>query len=79
VTVKILGSGCNKCKSLEAKVTEVIQSNNINAAVEKVTDLNRMISYGILITPGLVINEQVKSAGIIPSVDQILSWLREVD
>ena len=79
MTVKILGSGCNKCKSLEAKVTEVIQSNNINAAVEKVTDLNRMISYGILITPGLVINEQVKSAGIIPSVDQILSWLREVD
>jgi small redox-active disulfide protein 2 len=79
VTVKILGSGCNKCKSLEAKVTEVIQSNNINAAVEKVTDLNRMISYGILITPGLVINEQVKSSGIIPSVDQILSWLREVD
>jgi small redox-active disulfide protein 2 len=79
VTVKILGSDCNKCKSLEAKVTEVIQSNNINAAVEKVTDLNRMISYGILITPGLVINEQVKSSGIIPSVDQILSWLREVD
>ena len=79
MTVKILGSGCSKCKSLEAKVTEVIQSNNINAAVEKVTDLNRMISYGILITPGLVINEQVKSSGIIPSVDQILSWLREVD
>jgi small redox-active disulfide protein 2 len=79
MTVKILGSGCNKCKSLEAIVKEVVQTNNINAVVEKVTDLNRMISYGILITPGLVINEQVKSAGIIPSVDQILSWLREVD
>ena len=79
MTVKILGSGCSKCKSLEVKVKQVVQTNNINAVVEKVTDLKRMISYGILITPGLVINEQVKSAGIISSVDQILSWLREVD
>ena len=79
MTVKILGSGCSKCKSLEAKVKETIQTNNINAGVEKVTDLNQMISYGILITPGLVINEKVKSSGVIPSADQILSWLREVD
>ena len=79
MTVKILGSGCSKCKSLEGKVKETIQTNNINAGVEKVTDLNQMISYGILTTPGLVINEKVKSSGIIPSADQILSWLREVD
>lgn len=74
--VKILGSGCSKCKSLEAKVKEIIRSNNINTGVEKVTDLNQMISYGIMMTPGLVIDDEVKSVGIVPKDDQLLKWLK---
>jgi len=74
--VKILGTGCKKCQNLEAKVREVVQQNNINAEVEKVTDLSAIMSYGIMITPGLVIDEKVKSYGTIPKDDQILSWLR---
>ena len=74
--VKILGSGCKKCQNLEAKVREVVQQNNINAEVEKVTDLTAIMSYGIMMTPGLVIDEKVKSYGTIPKDDQILSWLR---
>ena len=74
--VKILGTGCKKCQSLEAKVREVVQQNNINAEVEKVTDLSAIVSYGIMMTPGLVIDEKVKSYGTIPKDDQILSWLR---
>jgi len=74
--VKILGTGCKKCQNLEAKVREVVQQNNINAEVEKVTDLNAIMSYGIMMTPGLVIDEKVKSYGTIPKDDQILSWLR---
>lgn len=74
--VKILGTGCKKCQNLEAKVREVVQQNNINAEVEKVTDLSAMMSYGIMMTPGLVIDEKVKSYGTIPEDDQILSWLR---
>ena len=74
--VKILGTGCKKCQTLEAKVREVVQQNNIDAEVEKVTDLSTIVSYGIMMTPGLVIDEKVKSYGTIPKDDQILSWLR---
>ena len=74
--VKILGTGCKKCQTLETKVREVVQQNNINAEVEKVTDLTAIMSYGIMMTPGLVIDEKVKSYGTIPKDDQILSWLR---
>ena len=76
MTVKILGTGCKKCQNLEAKVREVVQQNNIDAEVEKVTDLSAIVSYGIMMTPGLVIDEKVKSYGTIPNDDQILSWLR---
>jgi small redox-active disulfide protein 2 len=74
--VKILGTGCKKCQTLETKVREVVQQNNINAEVEKVTDLSAIMSYGIMMTPGLVIDEKVKSYGTIPKDDQILSWLK---
>ena len=74
--VKILGTGCKKCQTLEAKVRDVVQQNNIDAEVEKVTDLSTIVSYGIMMTPGLVIDEKVKSYGTIPKDDQILSWLR---
>ena len=74
--VKILGTGCKKCKTLEEKVKEIIQLNNIDAAIEKVSDIQEMIKYGIMMTPGLVVNEQVKSSGVIPKDDQLLNWLK---
>lgn len=77
ISVKILGTGCKKCLNLESKVRELITQNGIDAAVKKVTDINEMMNYGIMMTPGLVINEQVKSFGIIPKDDQIISWLKE--
>jgi small redox-active disulfide protein 2 len=76
--VKILGTGCKKCQTLEAKVRDLVAVNNIDAEVEKVTDIQEMMKYGIMMTPGLIINEKVKSFGIIPKDDQIISWLKEV-
>lgn len=76
ISIKVLGSGCKKCQNLEAKVRELVAANKIEAVVEKVTDINEMINYGIMMTPGLVINEQVKSFGIIPKDDQLLNWLK---
>jgi small redox-active disulfide protein 2 len=78
VSVKILGAGCKKCQTLEAKVRDLVSANNIDAAVEKVTDIQEMVRYGIMMTPGLIINEKVKSFGIIPKDDQLISWLKEV-
>lgn len=75
ISVKVLGPGCKKCQTLEMKVRDLISANNINATVEKVSDISEMMNYNIMMTPGLVINEQVKSFGIIPKDDQILKWL----
>ena len=77
IAVKILGTGCKKCQNLENKVRELVALNNISATIEKVTDIQEMMAYGIMMTPGLVINEKVKSSGIIPKDEQILTWLKE--
>lgn len=77
ISVKILGTGCKKCQTLEVKVRDLVAVNNIDADVEKVTDIQEMVRYGIMMTPGLIINEKVKSFGIIPKDDQIINWLKE--
>lgn len=76
-SVKILGSGCKKCQTLEAKVRELVEQNGIQANVEKVTDIDEMINYGIMMTPGLIINDEVKSVGIVPKEDQLIEWLKK--
>ena len=77
LNVKVLGTGCKKCQTLEASVKEIITANKIEATVEKVDDLSAIVSYGVMTTPALVINEKVVSAGTLPQEDQILSWLKE--
>ena len=77
VSVKILGTGCKKCQTLETKVRDLVATNQIDATVEKVTDIQEMVNYGIMMTPGLIINEKVKSFGIIPKDEQIINWLKE--
>ena len=75
--VKILGTGCAKCKRLEEKVKAVIDANAIDALVKKVTDLDEIMKFNIMRTPGLAINEKLKSAGVIPKDEEILVWLKE--
>ena len=77
ISIKILGSGCAKCKTLNTKVLELVAKNNLSATVTKVEDIIEIMKYGILSTPGLVINEKVKSVGTIPNDEQILTWINE--
>ncbi len=77
MTIKVLGTGCAKCKKLEESVRNVLKENNIEGEVEKVTQIEDIMKYGIMMTPGLVINEKVKSSGSIPKDEQILAWLKE--
>lgn len=77
IAVKVLGSGCKKCHLLEQKVRELAACNNIETEITKVTELAEIMKYGILMTPGLVINEKVKSSGMIPKEEQIVDWLKE--
>jgi small redox-active disulfide protein 2 len=77
MNIKILGTGCTKCVNLEKKVKEIVSNNNIQASLEKISELQDIMKYGIMMTPGLVINEKVVSFGSIPKDDQILKWINE--
>ncbi|MCX7736916.1 MAG: thioredoxin family protein [Candidatus Kapabacteria bacterium] len=77
MNIKILGTGCAKCEALEKKVRHIVEAQGINAEISKVTDLKQIMSYGVMMTPGLVINEKVVSFGSIPPESQILNWLKE--
>mgnify|MGYP005848579577 CR=1 FL=1 len=78
ITIKILGSGCANCKRLEHEVREALAGTAIEHEIVKVTDYADIMTYGILSTPGLVMNEQVKSAGRIPKRQQIVEWASQV-
>ena len=69
--IKILGTGCLKCKKLEENARQAISSISGNMTVEKVTDLNQIMNYGVMLTPALVIDEEVKSVGKVLSSDDI--------
>ncbi len=69
--IKVLGPGCMNCKTLANRTTEALQQLNIDATIEKVEDYQAIASYGILRTPGLVIDERVVSYGMVPKVEEI--------
>ena len=71
MVIKILGTGCLKCKKLEENARQAISSISGNMTVEKVTDLNQIMNYGVMLTPALVIDEEVKSVGKVLSSDDI--------
>ena len=69
--IKILGTGCAKCKTLEKLTREVVEKNGFNATITKVEDIVDIMKYNILTTPALVVNEKVEIKGRIPSTDEI--------
>ncbi|OFI05932.1 hypothetical protein CLOACE_14070 [Clostridium acetireducens DSM 10703] len=73
--IKILGSGCANCKKLEENTKKAIEELNIDAEVEKVTDFKDIVSYGVMKTPALVVDENVKIMGRVPSVEEIKKYL----
>ncbi len=75
--VKILGTGCSKCKALEKKIEALKNKHTLEMEIQRVSDLNDIMSYGVMMTPGLVINEKLKSVGKVPKDEQILTWLQE--
>ena len=75
-TIKVLGSGCANCKRLEQIVRQVVENENLDAEIVKITDFDEITKYPILSTPGLVINEKVVSSGRIPSTDEVTAWLQ---
>jgi small redox-active disulfide protein 2 len=75
LTVKILGSGCENCKKVEATARKAVASMGLQAEILKVTDWVEIKKYPILGTPGLVVNEKLVCAGRIPSEAEVTTWL----
>jgi len=73
--IEILGTGCAKCNELEAKVKQAVAKSGRFLQVEKVSDLQKIMAYGVMSTPGLVIDGEVKSTGRVPGVDEILAMI----
>lgn len=73
--IKVLGSGCMNCKKLESNIRKAVEELGINASIEKVTDFKDIVSYGVMATPALVVDEKVKIMGKVPSVDQLKKYL----
>lgn len=71
MTIKVLGPGCMNCRTLERRTLEALEKTGIQATVEKVVDLDGIVAYGVMRTPGLVINEKVVVQGRVPTVEQI--------
>lgn len=75
--IEVLGPGCASCRKLEQDVNKVLEELKIQAEVVKVTDIKRFADYGILMTPGLVINGKVYSSGKLPVVATLKRWIEE--
>ena len=75
--IKVLGPGCPRCGEVEKRVREALAELGSAAAVEKITDIRKIMEHGILATPGLIIDGTIKSMGRIPSAGEIKAWIRE--
>ena len=74
--VQILGTGCPKCRKLAEVATAAVEGLGVDAEVVKVTDINEIMAFNVMMTPALAIDGEVKCAGRIPKPDEIKGWLK---
>ncbi len=75
--IKILGTGCSKCEKLKKNLNKALEELNIDAKIESIDNIIELVSYGVMTTPGLVVDDEVKSVGKVPSVREIKKILSE--
>jgi len=73
--IKILGPGCAKCKKAEKVVREAVEESGRDVQVEKVSDIQEIVSHGVFTTPAVVVDGEVKVTGAVPGKKDVLSWL----
>ncbi len=74
--IQVLGTGCAKCAKLAQFAEEAAKKAGIDYTLEKVTDINQILSFDVISTPALVVDGQVKCSGTVPTIDQIITMLR---
>ena len=77
--IKILGPGCKKCDQTAERVAAVVAATGADAQIEKVTDMMAIAGFGVMSTPAVVVDDQVKCAGKIPEREEIAGWLEGRD
>jgi small redox-active disulfide protein 2 len=75
--IKILGTGCSKCHTLEKETIKALAELNIDADVQKVTKMDEIMKYDVMLTPALVINDKVKAAGKVLKPDEIKALIQQ--
>ena len=75
-TIKILGTGCPKCKQTTKLITNVVKENNIEATIEKVEDIMEIMKYNVMSTPTVIVNEKVVIQGRVPSKPELIEILK---
>jgi len=77
MTIKILGSGCPNCQKLEANAGKAVEELGLkDVQIEHVYEIDKIVEYGVISTPAIVIDKEVKAAGRIPDVEEIKGWLK---
>lgn len=76
--IKILGTGCAKCKTLEQRTREVVEENNLDAGITKVEDVMDIMQYNVVSTPALVVNEKIAVKGRVPSKEEIKEHIERI-
>jgi len=74
-TIKVLGSGCKNCETTANLIKIAAEQAGVQVEVEKVTDISEIMAFGVMSTPGVVVNGEVVHAGGLPSPDQVRRWL----
>lgn len=77
INIKVLGTGCPKCNSLEKLTRKAVEESGLDAEIEKVEDIMKIIEYGIMKTPALVVNGEVKVSGRLPSEEELKAFLTQ--
>ncbi len=74
--LQVYGTGCAKCSMLEKAAKDAVKEIGANAEVVKVSDINEIVEAGVLATPGLAVDGEMKSMGRVPSKDEIMKWIK---
>ena len=74
--IKVLGPGCPKCQQTEKIVKEAVAAAGVDVQVEKITDVMKIMTYGVMGTPAVVVDGQVKSIGKVPKKEDVIKWIQ---